>query len=96
MKPGRATQVFHGLPVVSPLRCVNYRGDRFLAVFAQYAKIDVGNLSLSYDPKEPASFASTRWESEINPELAFASTNGDDQLSCGRILKFPGSNSGPH
>ena len=55
-----------------------------------------GNLSLPYDPKEPASFLSGRWGSETNSDLAFASSSDDDQLPCRLVLeKFPRSQHRP-
>ena len=51
------------------------------------------DLTLLYDPKEPASFHSQRWNSDTNPDLAFAHTV-DTGIPTRRVLdKFPRSQS---
>ena len=45
----------------------------------------VNNLTLLYNPKEPDSFHSARWNSGTNPHLGFAS-NTEDQPSPTRLV----------
>ena len=53
------------------------------------------DLSLLYDPKEPASFHSQRWNSDTNHDLAFAHT-ADTGIPTRRVLgKFPRSQHRP-
>ena len=53
------------------------------------------DLTLLYDPKEPASFHSQRWNSDTNPDLAFAHTV-DTGIPTRRVLdKFPRSQHRP-
>ena len=56
----------------------------------------VNNLSLLYDPKEPDSFWSGRWNTSTNPDLAFVSPTDAQQLPTRRVLeKFPRSQHRP-
>ena len=51
---------------------------------------------LLYDPKEPSSFVSGRWNTETNPDLAFAKVIGQEPLPVRRILdRFPRSQHRP-
>ena len=53
------------------------------------------DLTLLYDPKEPASFHSQRWNSDTNPDLAFVHT-ADTGIPTRRVLeKFPRSQHRP-
>ena len=53
-------------------------------------------LTLLYDPKEPASFLSGRWNTGTNPDLAFATTLPRFQPPDRRVLgKFPRSQHRP-
>ena len=54
------------------------------------------NLTLLYNPKEPDSFHSARWNSGTNPDLAFASSTEDQAPPSRRVLeKFPRSQHRP-
>ena len=54
------------------------------------------NLTLLYNPKEPGSFHSARWNSGTNPDLAFASSTEDQPPPTHRVLeKFPRSQHRP-
>lgn len=51
---------------------------------------------LLFDPKEPSSFISGRWNTETNPDLAFAKVTGHEPLPVRRILdRFPRSQHRP-
>ena len=51
---------------------------------------------LLFDPKEPSSFISGRWNTETNPDLAFAKVIGHKPLPVRRILdRFPRSQHRP-
>jgi len=51
---------------------------------------------LLFDPKEPHSFISGRWNTETNPDLAFAKVTGNEPLPVRRILdRFPRSQHRP-
>ena len=62
---------------------------------ALIAWASANNLTLLYDPKEPASFHSQGWNSDTNPDLAFAHT-ADTGIPTRRVLdKFPRSQHRP-
>ena len=51
---------------------------------------------LLFDPKEPHSFTSGRWNSETNPDLAFAKASGQEPFPERRVLdRFPCSQHRP-
>ena len=54
------------------------------------------NLTLLFNPKEPDSFSSARWNTGTNPDLAFAEPQQGHQLPVRRVLdKFPRSQHRP-
>ena len=62
---------------------------------ALIAWASANNLTLLYDPKEPASFHSQGWNSDTNPDLAFVHT-ADTGIPTRRVLdKFPRSQHRP-
>ena len=56
----------------------------------------INNLAFLYNPNDPASFHSGRWNSGTNPDLVFASADLDSRLPDRRTLKkFPKSQHRP-
>ena len=54
------------------------------------------DATLLYDPKEPSSFTSGRWNTETNPDLAFSKTHQYEPLPERRVLdRFPRSHHRP-
>ena len=48
------------------------------------------DATLIFDPKEPSTFHSARWDSHTNPDLAFAKTLANESLPTRRVLdRFP-------
>ena len=56
---------------------------------------NLNDLSLLYDPKEPCSFHSGRWNTGTNPDLAFASCTKGHLLDRRVLGKFPKSKHQP-
>ncbi|KAI4804790.1 hypothetical protein KUCAC02_026405, partial [Chaenocephalus aceratus] len=51
---------------------------------------------LLYDPKEPPTFFSARWNTSTNPDLAFATCHSNDPIPVRRVLdRFPRSHHRP-